>query len=96
MKQVADDQRVLNRCEDQSAIPKNYIDEVCCSRFNDLPLPSFLRTYKLKSTIQKQGLKNEYDAVNVRINPVQYTIATHAAFAYECPAFAYVIIFAFD
>ena len=39
---------------------------------------------------------NEYDAVDVCITIVQYTQATRSVFAYECPAFVYVIIFTFD
>ena len=39
---------------------------------------------------------NEYDGVNKGINPVQFTKATQSAFAYDHPAFAYVIIFTFN
>ena len=46
--------------------------------------------------MQQQSLKNEYDAVNFRINTVHYTWATLSAFAYERPALACVIIFTFD
>ena len=45
--------------------------------------------------MQQQPLKNEYDVVNF-CNPIQYTWATRSVFAYERPAFAYVIIFTFD
>ena len=41
-------------------------------------------------------MKEEYDAVNVCINPVQYTWATRSAFSYKRPVFANVIIFTFD
>ena len=47
---------------------------------------------KMHNTIRQQSLKNEYDAVNICVNPVQYTRATRSAFAYDRPAFAYVII----
>ena len=40
--------------------------------------------------------EEKYDDVNVCINLVQYTSATRSAFAYERPAFAYVIIFTFN
>ena len=46
--------------------------------------------------MQQQTLKNEYDDVNVCINPVQYAWATRSAFADDCLAFAYVIIFTYD
>ena len=39
-------------------VPKFYVDEVCYSRFNDLPLFPFLRTRKLQNTIQQQSLTN--------------------------------------
>ena len=50
----------------------------------------------MQNTIQRQTLKNEYNAINVCINPVQYGRATRSACAYERPAFAYVIIFTLD
>ena len=50
----------------------------------------------MQNSIQQQSLKNEYDAVNVCIIPVQHTRETRSAFAYERPAFAHMIIFTFD
>ena len=40
--------------------------------------------------------KESYDAINFCIHPVQLARATRSAFAYERPAFAYMIIFTFD
>ena len=50
----------------------------------------------MQNTIQQWLLNNKYDDANVCINPVHYNQATVSAFAYERPAFAYMIKYTFD